>query len=362
MKRVISLILATIMAFGMVACAQNGASNNGASTDASSNSGTGNNTTNDTSSNASSSHPYLTTVPEDTKLKMGFVVMDISNPYFVESVKGTQAFADRHGYDLTVIDGGSNAEKQVTGMENLITKGIDACDMRAVDSAAMTDIVKAAAESGMALCTYPEYPEMTSTMTYDDYAQGSALAKTAAEWINTKLNGTAEVALLTQPSSETIRQRVAAFYDVLEAEAPNATVVAEQEGFTSEDGMSVTESILQAHPDVKVILCINDSGALGAYEAVVGAGKATDDFFIGGIDGDASALAKIADGTIYRASVASKMLTSEVAYYIQRNMARAKLGLEYEEKMVFEVFSITKENVEEYLAKTPDYDAIDNMK
>lgn len=311
--------------------------------------------------NVSEDNPYLTTVSEGTSLKMGFVVMDISNPYFVESVEGAQAFADRNGYELTVIDGGSNAEKQVTGMENLVTLGIDACDMRAVDSAAMTDIVKVAAESGMALCTYPEYPEMTSTMTYDDYSQGKALAETAAEWINEKLGGKAEVALLTQPSSETIRHRVDAFHDVLKEKCPKAEVVAEMEGYTSEDGMSVTESILQAHPNVKVILCINDSGALGAYEAVVGAGKAADDFFIGGIDGDSSALEKIKEGTIYRASVASKMLTSEVAYYIQRNMALAKLGQDYEKTMVFEVFSITDENVEEYLARTPDYDAVDNM-
>ena len=306
-------------------------------------------------------NPWLTVVPGDTKLHLGFVVMDISNPYFIESVEGAEKFAEMAGYELTVIDGGSNAEKQVTGLENLITIGCDACDMRAVDSAAMVDIVKAAAESGMSLCTYPEYPEMTATMTYDDYAQGSRLAEAAADWINEKLGGEAEVAFLTQPSSETIRLRVQAFYDVLSEKCPNAEIVAEVEGYTPEDGMNATESILQAHPNLKVILCINDSGALGAYEAVVGAGKATDDFFIGGIDGDISALEKIAEGSIYRASVASSMLTPEVAFYIIQNMARAKLGLDYEYKMVFEVIAITAENVEEYMARTPDYEALYNM-
>jgi ribose transport system substrate-binding protein len=67
--------------------------------------------------------------------------------------------------------------------------------------------------------------------------------------------------------------------------------------------MAVTESLLQAHPDLAVIGCLNDDGALGAYEAMAAAGKNPDMVCITGTDGIAQALEKIKAGTMFRASV-----------------------------------------------------------
>ena len=63
------------------------------------------------------------------------------------------------------------------------------------------------------------------------------------------------------------------------------------------------ENILQANPDVDVLVCVNDAGALGGYEAVMAAGKESDTFYIGGLDATQEALDKIKEGTIYRATV-----------------------------------------------------------
>ena len=37
--------------------------------------------------------------------------------------------------------------------------------------------------------------------------------------------------------------------------------------------MEVTESLLQAYPDLAVVCAMNDNGALGAYEAMMAAKK-----------------------------------------------------------------------------------------
>ena len=85
--------------------------------------------------------------------------------------------------------------------------------------------------------------------------------------------------------------------------APNAKIVNEQSAATPERGEVVTAAMLQANPNIKVIACINDSGALGALNAVQAAGKATDDFCIVGLDATEEALAKIKQGTVFRATV-----------------------------------------------------------
>lgn len=288
-------------------------------------------------------------------IKLGFVAMDLANQVFVQTIEGAQAFADEHGYELNVVDGASSAEKQVSGMENLVAMGCTAIDCRAIDGLALADAVQNAEAKGVAVNTYPDIEGRTAVLKYDDYDQGVKLAEAAAEWINDKLGGTAEVALLTQPAVDAVMERVDGFKDVLAEKCPNATIVAEEEGHETDTGMSVTESILQAHPDVKVILCVNDSGALGAYEALQSSGKNLDDMFLGGIDGTDAALEKIQEGGVYRATVAGAWMFQEIGYACMQNITNAALGEDYEEIFTVEVMAITQDNVKDYLAKTPDY-------
>jgi len=63
---------------------------------------------------------------------------------------------------------------------------------------------------------------------------------------------------------------------------------------TSEATFSAMTTILQAHPNVKVILG-SDFAASGALAAIEAAGKVTADMYIGGMDGENAWLDKVAD-------------------------------------------------------------------
>lgn len=56
-------------------------------------------------------------------------------------------------------------------------------------------------------------------------------------------------------------------------------IVARQSANSTEKGMANMENILQANPNVEVVVCVNDAGALGAYEAMMAAGKDSDRVF-----------------------------------------------------------------------------------
>ena len=68
-------------------------------------------------------------------------------------------------------------------------------------------------------------------------------------------------------------------------------------------GFNTMNTVLQAHPDINVILG-GDTLVLGALAAVEAAGKASDKLYMSGIDGDAEALKKIREGGPYKASFA----------------------------------------------------------
>jgi ribose transport system substrate-binding protein len=341
-KRFGLLLLAAVMVFSLMACSSgDSTSTDVAKTDES---------TTDASADATKSD-------EGATVKLGFIPMDLAVEYFSSLLEGAQAFEAAHpDVELVVWDGAADVSKQVEGVENLINAGCQAIDLRCLDEAALEDSVKNATEAGIYITTYPDsMPERSTGVAYDDYNRGYLLAKEAAKWINEKLSGEAEVAFLFEPDNQNAMKRIDAFHDVFDEDCPNATIVAEQEGFNTDVAMATAESILQAHPNVKVIICSNDAAGLGVYEAVTAAGKATDDFFVGGIDGDASAMDLIAEGGIYRCSVAPAHLTQDIEWAVMQNMYNAVTTGEYEDQIVVEEYAVTYDNVTDYRAMEPSY-------
>src|SRR5690606_39164556 len=109
-------------------------------------------------------------------------------------------------------------------------------------------------------------------------------------------------------------------------EQTDARIVAVQGAIEQSKGLQVTEDVLQAHPDVTVVIGHNDDGALGAAEAFRKAGRqALDRVWIVGQDGSEDALATLQRGdSFFKASAALDIsrLCEEVVGVTQRAIER----------------------------------------
>ncbi|HSL45483.1 MAG TPA: D-ribose ABC transporter substrate-binding protein, partial [Anaerolineales bacterium] len=86
------------------------------------------------------------------------------------------------------------------------------------------------------------------------------------------------------------------YHDVLDA-LPDMEMVAQQTANWSQDeAFEVMESLLQQHPDVKGVICGNDTMALGAQAALEAAGM--DDVVVVGFDGSDDVNESIVNGAI----------------------------------------------------------------
>mgnify|MGYP003376588164 FL=1 len=109
------------------------------------------------------------------------------------------------------------------------------------------------------------------------------------------------------------------------------------------------ETALQQFPDIKVVAGVNDSGVLGAYEVVVAAGKATDDFYMGGMDATDQALELIKQGTAYKATIdinpkgTGKIIVDTVLKVLEEGPLS--------EEVVIDLNAVTRENVDEFLSE-----------
>lgn len=238
--------------------------------------------------------------------KVGATLQDLGNVYFIDIAAGLEERAKDLGWELTIADGKSDAQAQINSIENFISEGVDAIIIAPYDSAALAPYVAKAKEKNIpVICVTQSVEGYDGWIGIPEKEYGLAGGKLAGQWIQDQFPADApvEVGIISYPEMETIIDRGEGLKEGILAVAPNAKIVNEQSAATPENGEKVTAAMLQANPNIKVIACINDSGALGALNAVQASGKATDDFCIVGLDATEEAIAKIKEGTVLRATV-----------------------------------------------------------
>src|SRR5215210_6192056 len=200
-------------------------------------------------------------------------------------------------------------------------------------------------------------PPATSLLNAPQYLTGKTLADAAAAYIKDKLGGKANVVLLTQDQIEFLAPRFAAFRDAMK-EIPGVTIVADitPNPVNKEGGFATMNTILQAHPDIDVVLGA-DTVVLGALAALQAAGMARPDQFLGGIDGEPEAVAEIKKANSpYKASIS---LSSPVFGYAMGQHAADWLeGKSIPQAMDILPSALTSGNLAQYEADLKDPAAV----
>ena len=222
-------------------------------------------------------------------------------------VKFSAERATELGYALLLDEANFEVSRQVSAIETWIVAGVDAMSVFPLDGASTAPLAQQALDAGIHWISYgaPSDPE-TSSVIFENPDGARKLAEDAANWINNR-GGEAKVAILTFDPSPLAVERSDIYKQVLEEMAPGAVIVAEQDGGVSiEGGLTATETILQQHPDLNVVLGILDDQTIGAHQALVNAGTASDsaDVYLGGMDSPEQALELVKQCGMYRATAA----------------------------------------------------------
>jgi ribose transport system substrate-binding protein len=288
---------------------------------------------------------------EKVSMKIAIMTMSLGQPYFVSLSQGYKDVAAEYpGVDVEVIeiDPKGDAAQQVTAIENLSEMGADALIITAIDPEVVNPAIEAAMKNGLIVVShYNELSAQTLQSGISTYGMGFVAGQEAADWINKKLGGSAKVALLIWDKTEFDIDRTEGMTDAIKMYSPNAEIVAQQAADSIEGGLNAAETILQAHPDIKVFVCYNDEGCLGALSAVEAAGLASDDFGIFGVNASSEALAKIKEGTVYRG-------TASIDPYhhgrLEMEMAiRLVMGDFLPSKMEIVPVPVTVDNVDQFI-------------
>ena len=162
-------------------------------------------------------------------------------------------------------------------------------------------------------------------------------AELATQYIVDMVGEGAKVAELqgTSGASAAI-DRGTGFHNI--ADAKLDVVASQVANFDRTEGMSVMENILQANGDIKAVFAANDEMALGAVEAVSGAGK---NVVIVGFDATDDAIAAIKEGRMAATIAQQPDLIGSTAI---ENAMKLISGEGIPTSIPVEVTLITKEN------------------
>ena len=210
-----------------------------------------------------------------------------------------------YGLKVQLVDPETKPEKQVSALENLTAAGAKAIAICVLDPRVLQSALQEAANQGVYLVQFAGRESAFNgiSISIEDAELGRAAGTYAGQLIQRELAGKAVVAILDYPDLPNAAIRAEQIEKTLLAQAPRARLVGRYLGGTQENGLKSMEAALQAHPDLNVVVSINDAGAYGAEQALLAAGKDPKTTMVVGIDAEKNALAKIKQGGMYRGSV-----------------------------------------------------------
>lgn len=198
---------------------------------------------------------------------IGLAISTQNNPFFVELKDGAQKAATAAGLQLVVVDAQDDPARQISGVEDLIQKKVGVILLNPTDSSALAGAVQSANNAHIPVITLDRAVDganVASHIASDNLAGGAMAAKFLSEQLQGKGN---VLELQGVPGTSAARDRGKGFDD--EAQKDGLKIIAQQPAnFDRAQGLSVTENLLQAHPDANAIFAQNDEMALGALRAL----------------------------------------------------------------------------------------------
>jgi len=224
-------------------------------------------------------------------------------------------FAAQYGYEV-LLDTGTNSDIQpmVQAMQTWITAGVPSITVIPFQPSAFAPLAEQAIGDGLAWISYGQNMEPRhAQIAFPPCDAAVLVADAAVEWINANAPD-AKVLITSSPKIPEVACKWEGAQKAVE-EQTEATVVAVQEATNQQQGLQVTEAMLQAHPDLRVVIATNDDAAVGASQAFKAAGIDPAEVFIIGYDGLKEALQQIGSGGYIKASAALnlKRLAENVA-------------------------------------------------
>jgi len=284
---------------------------------------------------------------EPAKGRMAVVISTLNNPWFVVLGESAAAKARELGYEAVIFDSQNNSAREAEHFDNIIAMKYDAILFNPTDADGSVLNVKRAQAAGIpTFCMDREINSRDAAVTQllsDNFTGCVKLGEFFVREMNRKGN---YVELLGLVGDNNTWNRSRGFHSVVD-EFPGLKMLAQQPAnFDRNTALEVMESLMQAHPNIDAVFCGNDAMALGAWQAIMGAGKAGQ-IKVFGFDGSDDALRSIADNRLSATVMQFPVMMAEMSAVLADEYINGRR--DFDARTPVEVILITRQNVHEFI-------------
>lgn len=355
MKKLFSVLLVCVLAFSMVACSSSNRSESSSAPEAPAEESTESST--ETEAPAEESAAEESEDAKDSYL-IGFIPTTLTNEYFSAVLNGVQTACDELGYEMITFDPQSDSSKQAAQIEDMIASGIDALVYIPIDSAGSRSVLQTLKDNDVVVVN------VDNVIVEDDYDLVDAIVASdnielgylSGQWVAENKPDGANILIAHSQVAESCILNVEGFWKGIKENASNPDAYVELQVLEGSGDTQITYNVvtdaLQAHDDVDVIYCVNDTSALGAIQAVEEAGR-QDEISIIGKDGAPIGKKAIAEGKMVQSSA---QRPTYIGYLGVMTAVDVLNGKEVTFNTPIASYSITADNIDEF-----DVDAWDSL-
>ncbi len=233
---------------------------------------------------------FGTSAAHAQKYTIGASLLTQQHPFYVELGEGMKKEAKNKDVKLDISIANQDLNKQISDVEDFISKKVSAIILSPVDSKGVKAAVLKAERAGIPVITVDIAAtgvDVAAHVATDNFAGGVK----AGELMAKVLNGKGKVGVISYPTIQSVVDRVDGFKKALVA-FPEIKIVSIQPGITRAEALTTSQNMIQANPDLNGIFGFGDDAALAALAAAKGAGKVNQIKIIG-FDGMKEAIAAV---------------------------------------------------------------------
>ncbi len=284
---------------------------------------------------------------EQGKGRIAVVISTLNNPWFVVLGESAASKARELGYEAVIFDSQNNSAREAEHFDNIIAMGYDAILFNPTDADGSVVNVMRARNAGIpTFCMDREINSRDAAITQllsDNFTGTVKLGQYFVQKMEKRGN---YVEILGLVGDNNTWNRSEGFHSVVD-EFPELRMVARQSAdFDRNKAMEVMESIMQAQPNIDAVFCGNDAMALGAYQAILSAGK-EGSIKVFGFDGSHDALQSIATGRMSATVMQFPVLMAEMSAVFADEYLNGRR--DFDARTPVEVILVTPENVHQFL-------------
>jgi ribose transport system substrate-binding protein len=282
--------------------------------------------------------------------KIGLAVSNLQADYFNQIKLGVESYAAELGIEVITVDAKNDGATQVSQVQDLLTQGIDAFIYIPAGAAAAAVPARLAKAEGIPVVNVDRNAEGEPGDTFIA-TDNATSAYEVCKHIIGLAGGEGEMIMIhgqkgTTPEVERTKGCMRAI-----EENPGVELVGQQwsQLWSQDEGLNIGQNLLQAHPNVSIIFAQADGLALGAAQAVKVSG-ADHRIYVGGFDGDTTALPILAEGGF---DATATQQVRGIGRLAVDSAIKLAAGEELPAEQLLPGFLTTPENAAQYVAEHP---------